>query len=162
MPLTLNLRHLEKDNVLLQGELALDELDLETNDEMVRADGPVSHDLEAQLLGDDVLVRGSLRILLACHCVRCLKPFPRELLLSQWTCLLPLKGEERVPVVADCVDLTPRIREDILLALPQHPVCEAKCRGLTKTEKMSQGKSGGRDRTDGNSSAWAALDKLKL
>ena len=161
MPLVVNLRHLANHNVLLQGELPLAELDLETRDEMIRVNGPVMHDLEAQLLSDELLVRGSLRVALACQCVRCLKPFSFDLHLAEWTCLLPLKGEERVPVHSDCVDLTPQIREDILLAFPQHPVCESKCRGLARTE-MGQRKLGGRDRTDTNSSAWAALDKLKL
>jgi len=156
MPLVVNLRHLANHNVSLQGELPLAELDLETNDAMVQANGPVTHDLEAQLLEDNVLVRGSLSVTLACQCVRCLKPFVQELHLGEWTCLLPLKGEESVPVVSDCVDLTPQIREDILLAFPQHPVCDAKCRGLAKSE------SSGQDRTGTGSSAWSALDKLKL
>jgi uncharacterized metal-binding protein YceD (DUF177 family) len=161
MPLVVNLRHLANHNILLQGELPLNELDLETRDEMIRAAGPVAHDLEVQLLDDNVLVRGSLRVALACQCVRCLKRFTRDFELAEWTCLLPLKGEERVPVTSDCVDLTPQIREDILLAFPQHPVCDAKCRGLARTE-IGQSKSGGQDRTDSKSSAWAALDKLKL
>ena len=43
---------------------------------------------------------------------------------------LPLEGEEAVSVVNDCVDLTPYVREDILLEFPQHPLCEPECRGL--------------------------------
>jgi uncharacterized metal-binding protein YceD (DUF177 family) len=161
MPLVVNLRHLANQNVLLQGELQMDELDLETYDEMIRVSGPVSHDLEAQLLDDNLLVRGSLRVALACQCVRCLKPFAYDLVLAEWTCLLPLKGEERVPVSSDCVDLTPHIREDILLAFPQHPVCGSKCRGLAKAEFGAK-KKGGQDRSEPGSSAWSALDKLKL
>jgi uncharacterized protein len=161
MPLVVNLRHLANHNVRLQGELPTGELDLETHDEMIRVNGPMSHDLEAQLLGDNLLVRGSLRITLDCQCVRCLKPFARDLNLAEWTCLLPLKGEERVTVTSDCVDLTPYIREDILLAIPQHPVCDSKCRGLAKPE-IGKKKTSGRDKTEPGSSAWSALDKLKL
>lgn len=161
MPLVVNLRHLANQNVLLQGELPTGELDLETHDEMIRVNGPVAHDLEAQLLDDNLLVRGSLRVELDCQCVRCLKPFAYDLNLAEWTCLLPLKGEEAVPVNSDCVDLTPHIREDILLAFPQHPVCDSKCRGLTKPE-IGKKKTSGRDKTETGSSAWSALDKLKL
>lgn len=161
MPLTVNLRHLANHNVVLHGELSVDELDLDTRDEMIRVGGPVSHHLEAQLLADQVLVRGSLRVELACQCVRCLKPFDSELNLEEWTCLLPLKGEERVPVNSDCVDLTPQIREDILLAFPQHPVCDSKCRGLTGTEPGRK-KASGSDAARAGSPAWSALDKLKL
>ena len=161
MPLVVNLRHLANHNVRLQGELPAGDLDLETHDEMIRVNGPVSHDLEAQLLDDNLLVRGSLRVVLDCQCVRCLKPFAYELDLAEWACLLPLKGEERVAVSGDCVDLTPHIREDILLAFPQHPVCGLKCRGLAKVE-IGVKKTSGQDQTESGSSAWSALDKLKL
>ncbi|MEK7707340.1 MAG: hypothetical protein AAB380_05025, partial [Verrucomicrobiota bacterium] len=89
MPLVVNLRHLANHNVRLQGELPAGELDLETHDEMIRVNDPVSHDLEAQLLDDNLLVRGSLRVVLDCQCVRCLKPFAYDLNLAEWTCLLP-------------------------------------------------------------------------
>ena len=161
MPLAVNLRHLANQNVLLQGELPLDELDLETHDEMIRASGPVSHDLEAQLLDDNLLVRGSLRVTLACQCVRCLKPFAFELKLADWTCLLPLKGEDRVSVNSDSVDLTPQIREDILLAFPQHPVCDPECRGWA-TAVSDEKKARGPEKTEPGSQVWSALDKLKL
>jgi uncharacterized metal-binding protein YceD (DUF177 family) len=161
MPLVVNLRHLANHNVRLQGELPADDLDLETHDEMIRVSGPVAHDLEAQLLDDNLLLRGSLRVVLDCQCVRCLKPFACKLDLAEWTCLLPLKGEERVAVSGDCVDLTPHIREDILLAFPQHPVCDAKCPGLAKVE-IGMKKTSGREKTESGSSAWSALDKLKL
>lgn len=161
MPLLVNLRHLANHNVRFEGELSSDELDLETKDQMVRARGPVTHDVEAQLLEASVLVRGSLQVALECQCVRCLKPFMQRLEMAEWTCLLELTGEEAVPVNSDCVDLTPLIREDILLAIPRHPVCDARCRGLAKTN-LSQSKMGGPDRMNSDSSAWAALDKLKL
>jgi uncharacterized protein len=161
MPLVVNLRHLANSNVLLQGELSVVELDLETHDEMVRVNGPVAHNLEAQLLDENVLVRGSLRVKLACQCVRCLKSFGCDLNLAEWTCLLPLKGADPVAVMNDCVDLTPLIREDILLAFPQHPVCESKCRGLAKAEIRKE-KMSDRPRTESGSTAWSELDKLKL
>jgi uncharacterized protein len=161
MPLRVNLRHLAGHNVVLQGELSPDELDLETHDDMIRVSGPVAHELEAQLLGEEMLVRGRLQVALACQCVRCLKPFVRELVLTEWTCLLPLTGEERVAVDGDYVDLTPQIREDILLAFPQHPVCDAQCRGLAGAGAEKMTTAGPARRTPG-ASAWAALDKLKL
>jgi len=161
MRLLVNLRHLANENLRLQGELSPEELDLETDDEMVRTRGPVAYDLEVQLLETELLVRGSLRVTLDCQCVRCLKPFLHRLKLEEWTCLLPLQGEEAVPVNSDCVDLTPLIREDILLAFPQHPVCDTKCSGLAGTDS-GQSNTGGQNRADSDTSTWAALDKLKL
>ena len=71
--------------------------------------------------------------MLACQCVRCLTSFRLPLELNGWTCHLPLQGEDRVKVLNDCVDLTPYVREDILLEIPQHPLCDPECRGLPKT-----------------------------
>ena len=160
MPLLINLRHLEDDNLEVKGELAAEELDLNTGDEMVRAERPLEYDFEAQLLEDSLLLNGRLRLTLSCQCVRCLKPFDYELELPDWTAHLPLAGEEAVSVSGDFVDLTPQIREDILLEFPQHPLCEADCRGLPKTDS---GKSNTSDSTKTEEpSAWAELDKLKF
>ena len=162
MPLIVNLRHLEKNDVVLRGELPVDELELDTRDEMIGVTQPLRHELEVQLLDRSLLVHGSLRLMLECRCVRCLKPFERELKLNPWTCHLPLEGEEQVPVVNDCVDLTPQVREDILLEFPWHPLCDPECRGLPgmsigkSRDSSSSGKSGM------DLSAWAKLNKLKL
>jgi len=157
MPLMVNLRHLDEHNLSLQGELPVDGLDLETRDEMIRVGQPLRYDIEVQKLDGGLLVRGSLQLALECHCVRCLKPFTHRLELKAWTCHLPFEGEDRVAVVNDCVDLTPFVREDMLLEFPQHPLCKPDCDGLkTKTGKAR--KSAGEIAP----SAWAELDKLKL
>ena len=160
MPLVVNLRHLEEHDVVLRGELAVAELELDTHDEMIRVTRPLRHEFEVQMLDRSLLIRGSLRLTLECRCVRCLKPFERELELNPWTCHLPLEGEERVPVVNDCADLTPYVREDMLLELPQHPLCKPDCRGLEKIKTGKAQNTGGKDELI--PSAWAELDKLKL
>ena len=157
MPLTVNLRHLEEHNVRLRGELPVAELDLETGDEMIQVVGPLRYDVEVQKLEDALLVRGSLQLGLECRCVRCLQSFTRRLDLKGWTSHVPLEGEDRVAVVNDCVDLTPLVREDMLLEFPQHPLCKPDCGGL----KAKTGKA--RKTAAGNTPAvWAELDKLKL
>jgi uncharacterized protein len=160
MPLIVNLRHLEKNDAVLRGELPVDELDLDTHDEMIRVTQPLRHELEVQLLDDSLLIRGSLRLVLECQCVRCLKPFKHELLLDPWACHLPLAGEEAVPIANDCADLTPYVREDMLLELPRHPLCKPDCRGLKKTKTGKAQNTGGKD--ESIPSPWAELDKLKL
>jgi uncharacterized metal-binding protein YceD (DUF177 family) len=160
MPLLINLRHLEEDNLQVQGELPAEDLDLNTRDEMIRAEKPLEYDFEAQKLDDSLLMNGRLHLTLSCQCVRCLKSFEYELDLPDWTVHLPLTGEEQVSVSGDFVDLTPYIREDILLEFPQHPLCEADCRGLPKTDS---GKSNTSDSTKTEEpSAWSELDKLKF
>jgi uncharacterized protein len=159
MSLKFNIRHLEKRELSLAGEIPASELGVERLDELIHAERPLEYNLELQKLDNAILVHGSLRLLLRCECARCLKSFPLELSLQNWACHLPLEGEEKVEVVNDLVDLTPYIREDIVLAFPQHPLCEPECSGLPGPQKdLATGELKKKE----SSSAWAELNKLKL
>ena len=162
MALVVNLRHLEARNIRLEGKVSAAELDIESLDEVIQVTQPLEHDLEVQQLEDGLLVQGSLLLYLECHCVRCLKPFQHRLELDGWACHLPLEGEDCVVPVNDCVDLTPYVREDILLELPRHPLCDPECRGLPGTSIGKSQKSSGSGQTGADLSAWAELNKLKL
>ena len=162
MPLLINLRHLEKGPVRLEGELPVMELELEGLDELIQPDGPLKYDLTAEKIEKTVLVQGRFSLILQCECARCLKPFKHRLELADRTLYLPLEGEESAPVANDCVDLTPYIREDILLELPQHPLCKPDCGGLPKKSAGKTKKPGGTGQAESVSSAWAQLNKLKF
>ena len=158
MPLIVNLHHLEDHDAVMCGKLPVDELDMDTRDVMIQVTQPLRYDIEVQKLEGSLLVQGSLQLTLECQCVRCLKPFTHKLELDPWTCHLPLEGEEQITIVNDCVDLTPFAREDMLLTLPQHPLCKPDCGGLKETKA---GKA--RKTVDEIApSVWAKLDKLKL
>jgi uncharacterized metal-binding protein YceD (DUF177 family) len=159
MALLINLRHLERDDLTLKGELPVTELDLDTRDEMIRAEKPLQYDLVVQKLDTNLLVRGRLVLPLACECVRCLKAFEYRLNLPDWTCLVALSGEDKVPIAGDTVDLTPFFREDILLELPQHPLCKPDCGGLKKPNP-EKSKPSSSNRTE--SPVWTELNKLKI
>jgi len=162
MALLINLHHLTDDELSLDGELDIAELDIETLDEIIQLKEPLHYDLEVEKLEDSLLVQGELRIQLDCQCVRCLKQFDYELKLNNWTCHIPLKGEEAAPVVSDCVDLTPFVREDILLAFPQHPLCDPQCKGLLKAQPGKGKKAQAAGQTQTGLTAWAELNKLKF
>ena len=155
MPLAVNLRHLDDHPLHLSGELPSKDLDIETRDEVIQLGPPLEHDLQVEKIEEGLLVTGSLRLALDCQCVRCLKRFQYPLELSPWTCHLPLAGEDAVPVVNDCVDLTPYMREDILLEFPQHPLCGPECRGVPKAG-IGQVKPGSdASQPEAGSPAWA-------
>ncbi len=158
--LSVNLRHLEAHNLELQGTLSVEELDLQPLDEVIQTGEPLTYDLEVQRLEDALLVEGKLSLPLQCSCVRCLKPVRHLVEIKEWTCHIPLKGEEKVEINNDCIDLTPYIREDILLEFPQHPLCDPECGGLPgKSGKPTNTSSG---QNEPGSSAWAELNKLKF
>ena len=162
MPLIFNLRHLDEKNLHLKGEIPAEELDVEGLDELVKLQKPVAYDLEIQKLEQAVLAQGTLSLTLDCECARCLKPYQHPLKLEGWACHLPLEGEEMVVVTNDCVDLTPYIREDIVLAFPQHPLCRPDCSGLASIQKKTEKSPGTAAKADPTAAAWAELDKLKL
>jgi uncharacterized protein len=159
MSLKINLHHLEAREVHLKGELPVEELDLDVRDELIRVTMPLEYDIEIEKLDDALLVQGELRVELECECVRCLKKFTRGLDLENWTLHLPLEGDDAVSIDNDSVDLTPFVREDILLGFPQHPLCKPDCVGLKpktgKSKKIA-------DKTQPKPSAWTELNKLKL
>ncbi|HEY5043740.1 MAG TPA: YceD family protein [Verrucomicrobiae bacterium] len=157
MSLSVNLRQLEEHAVHLKGELSVAELDFGVTDELLHLAEPLHHDLTVEQLHDSLLVQGSLKLVLNCECARCLKPFAHRLVLDNWALHLPLEGEDKVSVDNDCVDLTPFVREDMLLEFPQHPLCQPDCAGLTTKTKV---RKAGVKKTE--PSVWTELDKLKL
>ena len=161
MPLRVNLRHLAVREVALKGELPVAELDLESRDEMVRVSRPLQYDLVAERVNESLLIRGHLRIVLDCQCVRCLRPFEHEIVLTGLLCEIPLQGEEAVAVVNDCVDLTPLLRDDILLEFPPHPLCKPDCGGLSVKTPEGLPRTGAVERGGGTPSVWDELNKLK-
>ncbi|MBI3414552.1 MAG: DUF177 domain-containing protein [Verrucomicrobia bacterium] len=162
MSLICHLHQLEEGPVALEAKISAAELELEDFDELVRLAAPVDCRVEVQLLDDGILAKGTVTIPLVCECSRCLKAFDCDVVLRDWACLLPLEGEERVQIHGDAVDLTPYVREDTVLALPQHPLCRPDCQGLlfTGLEKVKQ--VGSAPRMESNSSVWAELNKLNL
>ncbi len=158
MSIKVNLRHLAEHGIRLEGELPVAELDLGVEDELIHLQSPLRYDLSVELLHDALLVTGALTLPLDCECGRCLKKFKTELKLTGWAVHLPLEGEEKVPVDNDSVDLTPFVREDMLLDFPQHPLCRPDCAGLKKPDQAA--KTEGRE--ESKPAVWAELDKLKL
>jgi DUF177 domain-containing protein len=162
MPLLVQLHRLEGRRLSLRGELSAAELELEGVDELIRFPGPVRYELEVQRVGQGLLVTGRLCLTLACTCVRCLHDFGMPLDFPDWVSHVPLEGEDRAPVVHDCVDLTPVVREDILLAFPQHPVCGSGCAGLPDSAAGRAKPASPTNHRPNGASAWAVLNQLKL
>lgn len=167
MPLLVSIASLQQHGtVRLSGELSAEAMAWELSDPCVEALKPLRYELEVQLMGREIFVEGEIEMPFDCRCVRCLEPFEHRLRLFPWSALIPLDGEEAAPLLDEGVDLTPQIREDSLLGLPQHPVCRPECRGLPSQVPDSMRPQGSpQDSSDALRrvpSAWSALDSLKL
>lgn len=149
-----NLRHLEEHAVSVEGEMTPAELEIGIEDSLVHVNEPLRYQLEVEQMEDGLLVQGALRVNLSCECARCLKPFRHQLDFEGWTAHIPLEGDEKAAVVNDVVDLTPYVREDIVLAFPQRPLCEPDCKGSPGANAS--------EKSPLTSNPWAELNKLKL
>jgi len=162
MSLSLNIRHLEQHPVQFEGTLDPAELNLDRLDELIHPVGPVRYEFQAARQERGILLQGWVTLELRCDCARCLEPFQLPIRLDPWICLLPWEGEEAVIVRGDCVDLTPYLRDDMVLALPQRPLCKPECRGLQGREPTSAPASNSPSAWNGTTSAWQELDRLSF
>jgi uncharacterized protein len=164
-----------------RGDDPSDILEFEDSDDLAAA-GPVQYDLHVQVVSGQLLARGSVAAPVAFRCSRCLDRFTATVEEPDFSVLLelpkgalgggraaaprepgddtPLPGDEPSDRV-DCVDLTPEIREAIVLNFPAYPVCRGDCRGLCPRCGVNRNRETCRC-APASDSGWTALDQLKL
>ena len=162
MSAAIHLYQLRNGPISLEGELSVEDLELESLDDLIETSAPLHYKVTAELFNQNILVQGELRITLDCHCARCLSPFAHLVEVLDWSCVIPLKGEDKVEVKGDAVDLVPFIREDIFLAFPQHPLCRPECEPVSYSPGSESKSTSFDEAAPEKDSAWAELDKLKL
>ena len=94
------------------------------DDVLCGAGGPVSYDLQVQVVSARLLVQGSLRSRVTLPCSRCADAFALDVSEPAFC------RDYEIPVGDESVNLTPDMREAILLRLPAYPVCRSACAGL--------------------------------
>lgn len=122
--MTIDVARLGEDGEHFVGSDPVEILEWDPADIVLVPAAPVSYDLTAEVLGTELLVRGSVTTRFGGVCSRCGGPLDLEVKDDAFCVSLPLSEELQE------VDLTPELRESILLALPSHPVCRAECGGL--------------------------------
>ena len=150
----IHLRQIPDAGLHLEGEESCPIRELETED--IHCSGPLRYSLDVGLSEGALWANGSLAQPVELRCVSCLEKFPYEIRVPAFALHTELGGPETI-------DLTPAMREDILLNLPAHPHCdregEQRCPGariqpMTEEEKNEEEAKREHD--------WEALDKLKL
>lgn len=149
-----HLRQIPADGLHLEGDETTDILDLPPGEE-IQTLGPVHYALDIGLSEGGLFATGSLGADVELHCVRCLEPFAYPVRLNDVALQMEL-------TTGETVDLTPHLREDILLALPAYPHCdwsgERTCPGLSKE---LPGQTGDEPAVS-PPSAWETLDQIKI
>lgn len=122
---------------------ALDDSIYDLHDEYLKPFGGLRYELGVQLFGTELLVRGRLEQDFEAACSRCGQDFDFTVKVPDFAA--SFATDEKT----EFVELTQELRESILLALPNYPVCRDDCPGIEKTENEAP------------DSRWDALDKLK-
>ena len=149
----INVKRIPVDGEFLRGSEPPSIMDLDEPDVHFKHD--VAYDFLAQIQGNALLVTGTLRTPATLRCSRCLVTFEQPLVVSQFVFHQELQAE-------DFVDLTPNIREDIILELPQRALCQDDCRGLCPQCGKNLNEGPCRCRAQHVDLHWHALDQLKL
>lgn len=137
-----------------EGEEPASILDLSQESSLHLA-APIHYRLFAQAVSGQLVVKGTLRLLLEIQCVRCAEFFWTTIEESSF-----LRAYE-ISEATETMDVTPDIREDILLQLPHFPVCSPDCKGLCPQcgTNWNRGSCSCRPPDDHR---WSALDNVKL
>ncbi len=132
---------------------------------------PVVCDVSVAKRGDAFVCHGEIRTVVGLDCDRCATAFDHRLsatldLVIQRVSVGPAKDEldsdyvELPPHVSE-YDLSDRVREAAILALPTHPLCQAGCRGLCPTCGRNLNAGPCACRPEVSESHWDELKKLK-
>jgi uncharacterized protein len=142
-------------------EVTVPRADVGVDDARLSGDVVVAVDLESSL--DDIVVSGRLSVPWSDECRRCLRPLSGDLEVDveERYALHPEASDDAFPITGGQIDLTPMVREEILLAVPDAPLCEADCPGLCPVcgADLQEGPCGCDTTT--RDERWAVLDQLR-
>jgi uncharacterized metal-binding protein YceD (DUF177 family) len=124
----------------------------ELENEEIRCAGPLQYNLDVGVSGGALWANGSLKQPVELRCVSCLEKFEHTIEVAAFALHTELHGPETV-------DLTPFMREDILLNLPAHPHCD---RDGSRICKAAHSDRETLEQEDERKPDWSALDKLKI
>lgn len=127
---------------------------LELDERGLRPLSPVAYELDVGLSDGGIFASGRLSVEMQFDCVRCGEPFRMRVAVDDFAIQEDLHG-------ADSFDLTPAMREEIVLGLPAYPRCDQhgglECHG---PGAASQADDGAADA--GSDDRWSVLDNLTL
>lgn len=146
-----HLRQIQAGGLHLEGEEECPIPDLAEEDMVCT--GPLRYSLDLGVSEGALWATGTLAQPVELKCVRCLEPFKFDIEVKAFSIHHELTGPE-------VIDLTPYVREDILLNLPAHPHCDREggrvCKAAAAIPTIPESVN------KGSSPAWDELDKLKV
>jgi len=152
--ITVNLGEIPEEGLRLAGQTVGDIFDLPDTEMDARPSGPVSYDFFLSEAGSGlILAQGTVSAPFQLRCVACLEEFPFTVDLIAYA------AEFDIPPHGP-LDLTNRIREDLLLELPAYPHCDRDSDDPDRVCPAAGKFDGGATGDGGGTSVWGALDNL--
>ena len=149
----LHLRQIPAEGQHLEGETDCPIADLAA--EKIICAGALRYSLDVGITGHALWANGALHQPVTLECVNCLQPFEYTVDVPAFAIHTELAGPETV-------DLTPFMREDILLNLPPYPHCDRHGGRKCKTAAPQASPDDAARAEQKREADWSALDKLKL
>jgi len=147
----IHLRQIPPEGLHLEGEEECALSGVDSDD--LQCAGPLHYELDAGVSEGALWANGRLTQPVELRCVRCLESFDYTIEVKDFTVHKVLSGPEEV-------DLTPFLREDILLNLPAYPHCDREGGRICPVPVVKSGESGrGGEKRPAD---WSALDQLEL
>jgi uncharacterized protein len=143
-----HLKQIPTEGLHLEGDEECPILELET--EEIRCAGPLHYNIDLGVTSGALWASGSLSQPVELRCVACLEKFVHEIHVPAFAMHTELHGPETV-------DLTPFLREDLLLNMPAHPHCDRDAGRICKPKRIVTSEQDTKRKSD-----WSALDQLKL
>lgn len=135
--------------------------DLEVGERSI-VDGRLDVDLTVEAVTEGIVAAGTVQAVTRAPCRRCLDDVdePLELELREIFERTPTEGETW-PIKDERIDLTPVVRELVLLALPLAPLCREECVGPEPDRFPAQPyREPDDDAQPPRDDRWAALDAI--
>lgn len=120
--------------------------------------GPIDYDLHVQLVDHELIVTGEVRTEVKFICSRCADPFKETVEDTAFF------HEQEVPNLHETLDLTDEVRETIILAFPNYPLCQETCHGLCPVcgGNLNRAKCGCKPLKEASWTAFSGLDNIEV
>lgn len=125
------------------------------DDEGVRPVSPLKYQVTARLVGERLVVRGRLDARVEFLCGRCGEGFGQDVADPRFC------RDYELSEPGQSVDLTPDMREAIILSFPTYPLCDEGCRGVCPGCGANRNR-GSCSCRDVGGPGWSMLDGLTL
>jgi uncharacterized protein len=100
--------------------------------ELAEVSDPVRVEALLESVVEGILVSGPVSGRMELRCARCLRGFDQEfgLHVEELFAADASEDDDRYPLIDDAIDLTPMVRDSVVLSLPFAPLCRPDCLGL--------------------------------